>query len=534
MISLKRRKYYIAIVALILICISITSYKLYHDDNNKQVTKLEVQEKVTVTVTDTNIDTLNKQVLYEYIKRLKENPKDAKTLHEMGILYSKINDYSIALATIEESLRIDPSNNNTRISLALVNLKEALELKKVGADKGIVDQKLLKAEEISNKIIANVPNMIRAYTLLGDIHTAQGLNGKAIEDYKRALEIDNSIDFIHIAIAKLYLKEGKTGLARRQCEKFLTENNPDNDLINNLLSIIHEQEGNLTKAIQCLKHVLKANRDDLPTHARLSLLYLDSGEYDAAINEAKYILKKKPSAEFIKLAVFLKENALLAKKNDIGNIGPLKQSPNRLSNIKNSYYLFAPLREKEGKDEISTKFFTEDLNRSEINSLRKTGSTKINLASSSMNNSEIALNDINIDSLKEELLNIITKESTTKTLQTRNLQKSEPGSITDFTDKMVELEVVYKDNSKALPSQNDNTLMNIDIDADKNNLGKINHKLTRKDNRKSNTRVSSVECMLNEFFKIPNKMEKCGLNPLCQFGIPIGLIVNIGECYFND
>ena len=325
MFSLNRRKYYIVAVAFILIGVSITSYRLYHDDNNnKQITKLEVQDKVTVT--DTNIDTLNKQVLYEYIKRLKENPKDAKTLHEMGILYSKINDYSIALATIEESLRIDPSNNNTRISLALVNLKEALELKKVGADKGIVAQKLLKAEEISNKIIANVPNMIRAYTLLGDIHTAQGLNGKAIEDYKRALEIDNSIDSIHIAIAKLYLKEGKTGLARHQCEKFLTENNPDNDLINNLLSIIHEQEGNLTKAIQCLKHVLKANRDDLPTHARLSLLYLDSGEYDAAINEAKYILKKKPSAEFIKLAVFLKENALLAKKNDIGNIGPLKQS----------------------------------------------------------------------------------------------------------------------------------------------------------------------------------------------------------------
>ena len=535
----KRMLCFILIVAFVMLIICIFGYKynLYRENQVRKSSSFK--EKVAETNINTTID---KQLLYKHIKKLKRNPKDAKALHEMGVLYSKINDYSIAIATIEESLRIDPSNYGAHISLALVNLKEALGLKKTGVNKEVVNQKLIKAEEISNKAIEKNPNKINAYTLLGDIHTTQGLFEESIEDYKKALSIDNSIDSIHVAIAKLYLKEGKTDLAKYQCEKFLSENNSDSYLVNNFLSKIYGQEGDLAKAIHYLNRVSKTDPDDLSIHARLSLLHIDTGEYDAAINKAEYILDQRPSSEFTNLAAFLKENALLAKRNS--SFVSLKQPANRLSDIKNSYYLFAPVKKEE--DDIDTKFFEEKLSQSTINSLGEINNAQGNVAAL-RNNDEILLNDISIDSLREELFNIIKNDTLKVTLDSQNLQKNEHHLVTNFSDKTINIEANYKD-SKVVSSYMTNTAKDNNkktvkmtntanengIKTESETIAKIDQKLEGKEDLSTNTKDSSFECILNEFFSIPKEIGNCGLDPFCQVGVPVELVMDFAGCYFDD
>lgn len=244
---------------------------------------------------------------------LATNPEDANIHYYMGLSYFNLKEYDKAISKFNTALKIKPDFSDAHLQFAVIKMTKALELRKLGRDEPLVLEKLLEAEDICREIIERDPNYKHAHTCLGEIHIAQGLIEDAIIEYENALKIDKSLIYAHIALLRLCMQEGKIDLAKKQCNVFLSEIDPDNYQILTLLSTIYDQQSEYIKAIVCLKRILEKKPEDVTARTQLGILYLKISEYDEAFIEAEKVCKLSPSA--LPQAIYLiKGNVFLQRK----------------------------------------------------------------------------------------------------------------------------------------------------------------------------------------------------------------------------
>jgi Predicted N-acetylglucosaminyl transferase len=281
------------------------------------------------------------EAIKEFKKELAKNPDNANVHYYMGISYMKLKEYDQANYEFKAAIRIKPTFFNASLQLAVVSMTQAVGSRKIGGREPLVLEKLLEAEEICRGIIAENPDFIDAYALLGEIHFSQGLFDDAIIDYKHALNIDDSFLGGHIALARLYMNSGKFDNAEKQCSDALSKLDPDNLQIQMLLSTIYERQGKYEEAVESLKRIIKKTPENVVARTQLGLLYLKTSKYDEAFSEAQKVDEVSSGRSMPPAIYFIKGSVLLQRKDYRNAISLLKEASLRLPKMVESHYFLA-------------------------------------------------------------------------------------------------------------------------------------------------------------------------------------------------
>lgn len=131
------------------------------------------------------------------------------------------------------------------------------------------------------------------YANLGANYQGKGEFDKAIEELKKAVEIDPSSLAAHLNLGNAYTSKGDFDKAVEELKK-ATEINPDNALTHNNLAYAYALKGEFDKAIEGYTKVLEINPKYLQVRHSLANAYRDNGDFDKAIEEYNKIMDKYP------------------------------------------------------------------------------------------------------------------------------------------------------------------------------------------------------------------------------------------------
>lgn len=131
------------------------------------------------------------------------------------------------------------------------------------------------------------------YANLGGNYEDKGEFDKAIEELKKAVEIDPSSLGAHVNLGNAYTSKGDFDKAVEELKK-ATEINPDNALTHNNLAYAYALKGEFDKAIEEYTKVLEINPNDMRVRHSLANAYRDNGDFDKAIEEYNKIMDIYP------------------------------------------------------------------------------------------------------------------------------------------------------------------------------------------------------------------------------------------------
>jgi tetratricopeptide (TPR) repeat protein len=173
--------------------------------------------------------TRHKQTLYlgmgEYKKAGKEVqelierfPNNVEYRHLLAIFYDQTGEKEKATATYKEILKLEPNDARAKIALAddskgIDDLKFLNSLRPVFEDPGTdIDTKIkeiipyvTRLAETNDKSLGNSllaltsllatvhPNVAKSHSVLGDVYFHSGQPDKALEEYKRCIELDHNV-----------------------------------------------------------------------------------------------------------------------------------------------------------------------------------------------------------------------------------------------------------------------------------------------------------------------------------------------------
>jgi tetratricopeptide (TPR) repeat protein len=130
------------------------------------------------------------------------------------------------------------------------------------------------------------PNSYRLHQLMADLDAAKGNDGKAIEEYRLAIESKPSLPNLHYGLGHLLWKDLKISEARQELEAELALNPQHAAALNDLGNtyLLEHQPG---KALTYLTRALAADPQNPDIHRDLGTAYSEQGDYPKAEAEFK-------------------------------------------------------------------------------------------------------------------------------------------------------------------------------------------------------------------------------------------------------
>lgn len=231
------------------------------------------------------------------LQMAKENPEDAKTFHNLGLLYEKKGLTNMALAQWERAAALDPDNMDYLNDLG------------------------------------------RGYFFSGDYN-------EALKIFKTINDKDAKPKY-KVNLAYTYFKLGKYAKSRVLLSN-LKDNTTDNYLINGYIANTYIEENNLNAALKYLEKTKKNNPAIASTYFNAGVIYTKLKAYDKAIQEFNnsYNADKTDSRPLLELGKVY----ILNGNNDKAIESLLYVSKNGdLASASKAYNLLGKLYYKEGK-----------------------------------------------------------------------------------------------------------------------------------------------------------------------------------------
>jgi tetratricopeptide (TPR) repeat protein len=192
------------------------------------------------------------------------DPAVEQQLRALGYVAS-----TVTRAAMEDKPRGDPKDK-----IGLYNL-----LKRAAQDSvdGKLDDGIVKVREV----LAADPEVIEAFTMLGNMHTKAGRPNEAIEAYKRALAVDPEHEGAAWSLALAYRDAGKDEEARAGFERVF-QLNPRGAKSLYQLADISMREGEFAEAAKLLEQGLGLDADRAAFLVKLGEVRLELKQLDAA------------------------------------------------------------------------------------------------------------------------------------------------------------------------------------------------------------------------------------------------------------
>lgn len=202
-----------------------------------------------------------------YLAFLRKNPRDAETLHALGILCAQQENYADAIAYLQSAVKLQPNN------LALI-----LHLANILKFQGLYNDAILM---LQNAIVLN-PDYTPALNNLGTVYYAQGKWNEAITYYRQAIAKQPDYVDAYYNLGLALNKQTQFGEAITTYQKLLTLA-PEHFAARFHLACVYMQQDKFADAIQVFLQIEENHPNHFETQTNLATCYLKLGK----LNEAK-------------------------------------------------------------------------------------------------------------------------------------------------------------------------------------------------------------------------------------------------------
>lgn len=248
---------------------------------------------------------------YDVYKKLYDkNPKDLSILERLGHVSMVLNNKEEAAEYYSKILDFDATN--TLAYEQLMDIYVEIDRYKYYIYRGnlhIVEHKLEHAINDYKKAVnsaQNDPEMLQARFVLGSLFEQEGNNVKAIDEYLKVIEYENTHEEVYTRLANLYVKEGaiasavdvlqrainsgfeSTSVKENLADLYLKNGNPDkafeitNDELTKVRCLL--EMGKKTEAIEKLD-AIESQYDHIPQfHSLKAQYYYTISEFEKALN----------------------------------------------------------------------------------------------------------------------------------------------------------------------------------------------------------------------------------------------------------
>lgn len=208
-----------------------SAYDAYSKNDYKQaldlylaITPATVDSMLGVAASYQGLKDNNNALIY-YQKAFALSPNNSDIAYSIGVLYAAKNDIYNAKNYLQKSVTINPNNKNAQEALADIKAATSQTQVQKGADLLGKGKYLEAMKALDQAIIDNTKNS-DAYYYRGMVYDAQNKRQLAIGDYKKAIQIDSTLDLANYLIAVDYdtLAQYKTALIyyKKFSEKYKT------------------------------------------------------------------------------------------------------------------------------------------------------------------------------------------------------------------------------------------------------------------------------------------------------------------------
>jgi predicted O-linked N-acetylglucosamine transferase (SPINDLY family) len=198
----------------------------------------------------------------DYQQAHKLDPRDVRTLGNLGEWHLARNSFAQALTWLDRALALDPDYYEVRVNrlAALIELRQ-LEQAHVEAD----------------QLVERFPTRPEPYGNLGNVLFSEGKLKESIEQYKRALEIRPDYAEAHFSLIVLQGFSGHQELVVDYLERCIQEKGETSQRLT-LLAVAHKECGNLEKAMDLSRKVIATYPEELRAQVNLAGCLSDSGD----------------------------------------------------------------------------------------------------------------------------------------------------------------------------------------------------------------------------------------------------------------
>jgi tetratricopeptide (TPR) repeat protein len=206
---------------------------------------------------------------------LKEQPDNEAMVYLLGVVYSQLEEYDLAVRYLKKSLQLNPNNADACLAL--------------GAS---FQQKGMSDEAITyyQKAIEVDPAFAEAYENLGDIFRDKQQLDDAITYYKKAIQHVPDSAEIHCTLGNIFREKGLADMAIFYYHKAL-KHNPDYAEVYNNLGLIMKHQKRLDEAITHYQKAIELNPQYTAAYVNLGVAFHEKGQFDEAIHYLQQAIK---------------------------------------------------------------------------------------------------------------------------------------------------------------------------------------------------------------------------------------------------
>lgn len=219
----------------------------------------------------------------------------AKALHRTG-------DPAGAVEALGAVVKASPSPSEVAIARALMNQLADPFAGFPKAAEGKLEEGMRYLQELDapqhaiiafEEILLDYPDLAVVHALLGLAYQRLDDAGRAVDEFKQAIELAPRDGKNHLYLGELYLSRQRPEVAREAFHKAVTLN-PLLDAAWFRLGDLHLERRDLPAAREAFQVFTSLQPDTLPARGKLALVYQLEGDFPAAERELRRVVEKDP------------------------------------------------------------------------------------------------------------------------------------------------------------------------------------------------------------------------------------------------
>jgi tetratricopeptide (TPR) repeat protein len=305
---------------------------------------------------------------------LELSPGDAAAHTLLGDVYAQRGDFSRALEMYGKSPNFGPARLGRGLVLtrqkkpeqAIAEYDAVLEADTTNADAVLAkvsalvqQQRLGEALTFLRERVSRESNNARYASALGRLYWINKEPGKAEQEFRRALAIDDGHTAARLNLAKIAVSQGRHRDAIPDLERVLKEQ-PSHQTAAVLLASIHARQGRLDDAVRILNTSLAVDEKAVPVGVSVYLaeLLLDQGRYDDAIRRLAPVVTANPGLASARMMLGL---ARAGKRNFDQAVKEFEQARRLAPRLAINHYHLARVLQARGDIEAAKNSYRQAL-----------------------------------------------------------------------------------------------------------------------------------------------------------------------------
>ncbi len=213
-----------------------------------------------------------------YRRGLEVEPENVELLNALGFALFQQGKSDEAVVSLEQALAVDPKHAKAHNNMALASID-------------IGELELAEAHYRESLAIEPQPAI---YNDLGFVLERQGMADEAVENYRKALELDPESASAHFNLGASLTREGEFETAEGHFRAAL-ETKPSSQAHTGL-GVVLRRQGRIDEAITSLNDAIEADVRNAAAYDQLGTLFVQQGKLEEAAATYRRLTRNQPSA----------------------------------------------------------------------------------------------------------------------------------------------------------------------------------------------------------------------------------------------